>query len=55
MYIFLMSAVVGFSQRTYGLPNKEERMVCNMEMLRKETGHSAVQEAKIRTVFNDFL
>lgn len=30
-------------------------MVRNMDMLCKETGHSAVQEAKIRTVFNDFF
>lgn len=29
-------------------------MVRNMDMLCKETGHSAVQEAKIRTVFNFF-
>ena len=30
-------------------------MVRSMDMLRKETGLSAVQEAKIRPVFNDFF
>lgn len=53
--IFLMSAVAGFSQRPSGPPNKEERMVRTMDMLRKETGLSAVQEAKIRPVFDDFF
>jgi hypothetical protein len=48
-------AVAGFSQRTSGPPNKEELMVRTIDMLCKETGRSAVQEAKIRTVFNDFL
>jgi hypothetical protein len=30
-------------------------MVRTIDMLCKETGHSAVQEAKIRTVFYDFF
>lgn len=53
--IFLMFAVGAFSQPPAGPPNKEERMTRTMEMLRKETGLSAQQEAKIRPVFNDFF
>lgn len=50
-----MFAVGGFSQPPAGPPNKEERMTRTMEMLGRERRLSAVQEAKIRPVFNDFF